>query len=47
VENSSQDVSPLAALRARVGIAEVELADTTSEAIGDDAGDERSGDWKL
>lgn len=47
MENSSQDVSGLVAIEARVGIIKVELADMISETITDGVGDEPPGDLEL
>lgn len=47
VENSSQDVSPLEAMEARVGAIRVELGFMMSEIIADEVGDEASVNWKL
>lgn len=47
MENSSQDVSPFAAMEARVGVVEVWLIDMTSEGVIDGAGDESSGNRDL
>jgi hypothetical protein len=47
VENSSQDVSALARIEARVGIIKVELVDMISEITTDGVGDEPLGNREL